>query len=126
MPMKTTFVTCSSRGARSRWKCSTCATTSSAGMFRSKPIWPVAQKTQPMAQPACVETQTVERGRRPGRGVLHEDGLDRGATGQGEERLGGLAVSTDDFGQDGGNLEGEARLRHTLAERAGELRDGVE
>ena len=39
----------------------TCSTISPAERCRSKPAWPVAQNVQPIAHPACDETQTVAR-----------------------------------------------------------------
>ena len=48
-----------SRTARATW--TTWATISPAVRWRVKPIWPVAQKTQPMAQPTCELTQAVTR-----------------------------------------------------------------
>ena len=39
----------------------TCSTISPAVRWRSKPAWPVAQKPQPIAQPAWLDTHTVER-----------------------------------------------------------------
>ena len=62
MPMKTTLVTCrppSSR--RTRAKCRTWSTISSAVRSRRSPSLPEAQKAQPTAQPTWVETQTVAR-----------------------------------------------------------------
>ena len=64
MPMNTTFDT--DRPSVPRVKCSTCARISEVVRLRVKPCWPVAQKTQPIAHPACVETHTVERPRVPG------------------------------------------------------------
>ena len=47
--------------ASQRAAASTCATISPAVRLRASPAWPVAQKTQPIAQPACVLMQTVLR-----------------------------------------------------------------
>ena len=99
---------------------------SSAGMFRSKPIWPVAQKTQPIAHPAWVEMQTVERGVRPGRGYCMRTVSTVEPPGEGEKRLGGLAVVARDLAKEGGRVERESSLAHALAQVSGELRDGVE
>src|SRR5947209_9968415 len=52
--MNTTLVTPSKR--------TTCSTISPASRLRAKPNWPVTQNTQPMAQPAWVDTQMVLRG----------------------------------------------------------------
>jgi len=41
----------------------TCSTISPAVRWRAKPAWPVAQNEQAMAQPAWLETHTVERSR---------------------------------------------------------------
>jgi hypothetical protein len=71
MPMKTTLVRWSGASARGRSSGSiaqtraTCSTTSPAERLRVNPNCPVAQKVQPMAQPACVEMQTVARPTRP-------------------------------------------------------------
>ena len=40
----------------------TCAAISPAVRFRTRPILPVRQKAQPIAQPTCVETQKVWAG----------------------------------------------------------------
>ena len=42
-------------------RAATCSTISPASRWRSKPAWPVAQNVQPIAQPACDDTQTVAR-----------------------------------------------------------------
>mmetsp|Transcript_22558 Transcript_22558/g.89588 ORF Transcript_22558/g.89588 Transcript_22558/m.89588 type:complete len:208 (-) Transcript_22558:166-789(-) len=42
-------------------KRATCSKISVAVSWRRKPIWPVAQKTQPIAQPAWLDTQAVAR-----------------------------------------------------------------
>ena len=67
MPMKTTLVTWSGASWRGRRPGSsaqtraTCSTTSPVVRLRVKPNCPVAQKVQPMAQPAWVEMHTVAR-----------------------------------------------------------------
>ena len=62
MPMKTTLVTCAPRSSRrTRAKCRTWSTISSAVRSRRSPSRPEAQKAQPTAQPTCVETHTVAR-----------------------------------------------------------------
>ena len=77
MPMNTTFVISgtssllaappainSEFSARiTRRMCSTCATISPGLSWRRNPCWPVAQKVQPRAHPACVEMHTVRRAR---------------------------------------------------------------
>ena len=60
----------------------TCATISPAVRLRASPACPVAQKTQPIAQPAWVLMQTVRR-----LIVEHQDGLDGQPVGQTEEPL---------------------------------------
>ena len=72
-------------------KRSTCSTISPASRLRAKPNWPVTQKTQPMAQPAWVETQIVLRPPSPG-GRVHLDGFDLLAVVQAQQQLGGQAV----------------------------------
>ena len=60
MPMKTTLRRCSFGSRRAR-PTSTCATISSAPRWRFSPATPLAQKTQPIAQPTCVEMHWVTR-----------------------------------------------------------------
>src|SRR5574341_807235 len=59
--MTTRFVRRSPFALRSRANHKTCSTISPALRCRRKPIWPVAQNTQPIADPACVEMQVVRR-----------------------------------------------------------------
>ena len=60
--MKTTLVTCRPPPSRrTRAKCRTWSTISSAVRSRRSPSLPEAQKAQPTAQPTWVETQTVAR-----------------------------------------------------------------
>jgi hypothetical protein len=67
MPMKTTLVRWWGASGPGRSSGSmvetlaTCSTTSPAESWRLKPNWPVAQKVQPIAQPAWVEMHTVAR-----------------------------------------------------------------
>jgi len=61
MPMTTMFVRRSSRFFSSRATHNTWATISPGSRWRKKPICQVAQKTQPIAQPACDEMQVVRR-----------------------------------------------------------------
>ena len=61
IPITTMWVIVSSGGRRLR-RCSTCSTISSAERFRSTPLSPLAQKTQPIPQPTWVLMQTVRRG----------------------------------------------------------------
>ena len=70
MPMKTTFVRPppSPSADATRAIVSTCERISPADSCRRKPCAPVAQKVQPIAQPACVEMQTVRRARRRPKG----------------------------------------------------------
>ena len=63
-----------------------------------KPICPVAQKTQPMAQPTCELTQAVTR---PVKRILH--GLDAPAVGEPQQELAREAV---------GGVGGQHRRQH--------------
>ena len=60
--MSTTFRSSSPGSSRAR-PVRTCATISSAPMWRFSPATPLAQKTQPIAQPICVEMHCVTRTR---------------------------------------------------------------
>ncbi|SST12617.1 Uncharacterised protein [Acinetobacter baumannii] len=57
MPMNTTFFTARRRRARTTW-----ATISRLPTWRSRPLRPVMQNTQPTAQPTWVETHSPPRG----------------------------------------------------------------
>ena len=73
MPMNTTFCTGRSLRASATW-----ATISALPSWRCKPSRPVMQKTQPTAQPTCVDTHT------PAAGQQHA--LDRLAVGQPDQQ----------------------------------------
>lgn len=76
MPIKTRLVMliCGLIWRTSRLAHSICATISPVLRFFSKPSVPVAQNTQPIAQPAWVEMQTVARS-----GVDHQHRLNDGS-----------------------------------------------
>ena len=61
MPMKTTFDNLSPRRLSSLENRDACSKISALVKCLEKPIWPVAQKVQPMPQPACDEMQAVLR-----------------------------------------------------------------
>ena len=60
--------------------------------LRSNPIWPVAQNTQPIAHPACVETHTVERGWPPSPGYCISTVSIERPVGQPQQQLRRLTV----------------------------------
>ena len=63
MPMNTTLLSRRPAARARRAATTTCSTISPVVRWRSKPAWPVAQKPQPIAQPAWLDTQTVARSR---------------------------------------------------------------
>ena len=69
MPMKTTLLRRCGVAAgslpASRRPHTTCDAISPTVRLLRRPIWPVAQKVHPIAQPACDDTQTVTRSRYP-------------------------------------------------------------
>jgi len=61
MPMKTTLLSRSPRARSSEEKRAACSKISASLRSRRKPICPVAQKVQPIAQPTCDEMHAVRR-----------------------------------------------------------------
>ncbi len=81
MPITTTWLSRSS-GRSSRCSSSICSTISPAVRLRATPSRPLAQNTQPMAQPTCVLMQIVRRG--PSQ---QQHALDLLAVGQAQQQL---------------------------------------
>ena len=94
-------------------------------------LLPVAQKTQAIAQPTCVETQTVERPCEPGRVlralgvVVHPHRLDGVAAAEVEQQLRRRAVVAHRLREDGRRCE-RAFLGEPGAERGREVRHRLE
>ena len=61
MPIKTIFDNRSSFSRSSDAKRAACSKISVSVKSRVKPIWPVAQNVQPIAQPTCDEMHAVRR-----------------------------------------------------------------